>query len=291
MNLADRGGVAVRVVQFAVFLGAGLALGYFSWMSMMWGVWGAPIHVVHYLGVFGALGLLGGALVCLANPRRGRIMAVVSLAVMGTFWIPSTASLVPQHNVILSPLAFVVVGLYLGTVAFSLLYPAPWRGSVPALVIVLLGATGFAATTAIQRMRMGEFARPSIAYFRWQPSNQGNVEVVRDPDGWIDSEVRTLLERGGIHGRLEWSGATGGQGDSHHLIIVAAAAPPEPHELPYPREGVILYIFDGTQWRSLPEGAAVYPATATLEPQGSNTFLWQRVGGGRHGTTAFIWTP
>jgi hypothetical protein len=291
MNAEQRGRVVVRALQCFVYLSTGLVLGYFSWMSMMWGIWGAPVHIVHYLAVVGALALLGGAFICLVNAGRGRIVAIGSLLLMGTFWGPATASLVPQHSILVSPVAFFLVSLYLGAIAFSLFYPTRWRWSFPALFVVLLSAIGIVAATAIHRVRTGEFSRPSIAYFRWHPSNQGSIEIVRDSDGWIDTEVKTLLEQGGIHGQLAWTGASGERDASHRLIIIAAAPPPQRHELPYPRDGVIVYIFDGSRWRSLPQGTATYPAAAILEPQGSNTMLWQESGGGRRGTTAFTWSP
>src|SRR5262245_6146096 len=115
-------GKSVCFLQCVVYLFAAIVLGYFSLMSMMAGVWGAPVLPNHYLALLGALGLAVGSVTSLFNPIGGRSFAVVSLAALGTFWVPAVMSLVPRHNVIVPPLAFALVALYFAAVAFVLLY-------------------------------------------------------------------------------------------------------------------------------------------------------------------------
>lgn len=170
---------AARPIQCGVYLLTAFVLGYFTFMSMMWGVWGAPVFPSHYLAFLGALGLFASALVSLANPPAGRFLAVVSLAALGTLWIPGVVSLVPQHSTILSPIAFLVVALYFAAVGFTLLYPHRWKWSVPALVLVLGVAVTLAAATGIRRIQSGEYSRPSFAYFRWSQSGSGLTVACR----------------------------------------------------------------------------------------------------------------
>lgn len=277
-----------RPIQCVVYLLTALVLGYFTFMSMMRGVWGAPVHPAHYFALLGALGLIASALVTLAMPPGGRTLAAVSLAALGTLWIPSVVSLVPQHGVIPSPIAFLLVALYFAVVGFTLFYPVRWKWSVPALVLVLGVAVILAAVTSIRRIQCGEYSRPSFAFFRW--SRSGNdLTVERDHAGWIDSKVRTLLHRSGIHGALEWTGSSGQRSAPHRVILLAERQPVAPYQLRYPRLGTVIYAFDGSQWHMIPSDAATYSSYATIQPEGSITMLWQDVGGGRQGSTAFVW--
>ena len=279
---------ATRPIQCVVYLLTALVLGYFTFMSMMWGVWGAPVHPAHYLALLGALGLFASALVSLANPPAGRALATVSLAALGTLWIPSGISLVPQHNVVVSPVPFMLVATYFAGFGFTLLYPVRWKWSVPALTLVLGVAVTLIAATAIRRIQGGEYSRPSFAYFRWSRYGDG-LTVKGDDDGWIDSEVRTLLQRSGIQGVLEWTGSSGERSALHRVILLAQRQPVASYQLHYPRLGTLIYAFDGSEWHRIPGGAATYSSYATIEPEGSSTMLWEDVGGGRQGTTAFAW--
>ena len=279
---------AIRSLQCVVYLITALVLGYLTYMSLMWGVWGAPVYPTHFIALLGALGLFVSALVSLGWARTGRTLAVVSLAALGTFWVPGVISLVPQHNIIVSPIDFFVVGLYFGAVGFALLYPVRWRWSVPAFVLVLSTAVTLAAVTAIRRFQSGEYARPSFAYFKWSPSGNG-LTVERDLDGWIDSETKALLQRSGIRGKLEGTGSSGARSAAHRVILLAQRAPGTSYQLRYPRVGTLIYTFDGSLWRMIPSNAATYSSYATIEPQGSSTMLREDVGGGRQGTAAFVW--
>ncbi len=172
--------------------------------------------------------------------------------------------------------------------AFALFHPRRWRWSVPAFVALLGLAAAFAGVAAAERLRSGELYRYSVASFRWRAGGEGLL-VERDPGGWIDAEARRLLEAAGIRGRLDFSGASGDPSAPRRMIVLAQHPPPSRHELRYPRDGVIVYAFDGESWRTLPPHAPTFPSSATLEPEGSTTVLWQAVRGGRTGATAFRW--
>jgi hypothetical protein len=277
-----------RPVQFVFYLIASLVLGYLTFMSMMWGVWGAPVHLAHYTALLGAVMLFAGAFVSLANPGWGRIVSLAGLVSMGSLWIPGVVSLVPEHNILISPLSYLVFLLYFAAIGFALFYPIRLRWSIPAFVIVLFVAGGFAGVTAFNRVRGGEFVRPSFAYFRWHPGDK-NLVINRDPDGWIDAEARTLLEQAGIRGSLEWTGSSGARSASRRVILLAQSQPTSRYELHYPCHGILIYAFDGARWHKIPERAETFPTFATLEPEKSATMLWQDTGGGRQGTTAFSW--
>lgn len=276
-------------VQFVIYAVTALLLGFLTFRSMMWGVWGAPVHPAHYMGLLGAFALFVGAIISLSRPAQGRFVSMMGLAGMGTFWLPATASLVPQHDVIISPVAFLVVGLFFAAAGFALLYPRRWRWSLPALGLLVCTAIGIAGMVTARRLHDGEYARPSFAYFHWHPGGEG-LEVRLDPDGWMDSEARALLARSGIHGTLEWSGSSGEHSAGHRVILLAQRQPVSPFRLHYPRQGILIYAYDGSQWRVIPESAATFPSFATIQPEGSNTMLWQEdADGGRQGTTAFSW--
>jgi hypothetical protein len=278
----------VRPVQFVIYVAAALVLGYLTFMSMMWGVWGAPVYPTHYIALFGALALFAGAFLSLANPNRGRLVSLAGLVGMGSLWLPGIVELIPQHSIIISPVAYLGFLLYFAVIGFALFYPKRWKWSVPAFALVLCIAVGFAGVTASARVRGGEFVRPSFAYFRWHPGGESLV-IEQDSDGWIDSEARTLVEQAGIRGKLEWTGSSGDRGASHRVIVLAQRQPVSRYELHYPRHGTVVYAFDGARWQMIPERAATFSTFATLEPEKSATMLWQDAGGGRQGTTAFTW--
>jgi hypothetical protein len=277
-----------RPAQFVIYVAAALVLGYLTFMSMMWGVWGAPVHPTHYIALLGALALLAGAFVSLANPNWGRLFSLAGLVGMGSLWIPGVVALVPQHNIIVSPVEYLAFLLYFSVIGFALLYPKRWKWSVPAFAVVLGAAAGFAGVTASARVRGGEFVRPSFAFFRWYPGGESLV-IEQDSDGWIDSEARTLLQQAGIRGRLEWTGSSGERSASHRVILLAQRQPVVHYELHYPRHGILIYAFDGARSQLIPERAATFSTFATLESENQSTMLWQDAGGGREGTTAFTW--
>lgn len=280
-------GDGVRRAQFAGFLVTAVVLGSSTFRSMMWGIWGAPVYPTHYIALLGAFGVFVGAFLSLWQPERGRLVALVGLAGLGTLWVPGVVALVPEPGIHASPWAYSIFLLYFVALGFGLLYPKRWKWSLPALVATLALAVAFAGVVTASRVRDGELVSPSFASFRWTRAEGGLV--VDDPRGWIDAETRSSLERAGIRGRLEWTASSGERSSSHRIILLVQAQPPGAFELHYPRGEVLVYAYDGVQWRMIPDDAETFPASATIEPQDSATILWQDTGGGRQGTLAFTW--
>jgi len=252
------------------------------------GVWGAPLRLPNYLGLLGALGLLVSAIVSLVNPVVGRRLALLSLAALGTMCVPGVVGLVPQHSINIPLSLYCVVALYFGGVALVLFYPVAWRWSLLALLMLFSVAITLVVVTGAFRYWHGEYSRPSIAYFLWADGESDALLVRGDTGDWIDPETRSLLERAGIRGTLHWTGATGKQSASHRMIILAQSRPPS-FQLRYPKDRIVVYALDGSDWRMLPVQAERYSSYATLETNGSTTTLWETIGGGRQGTTAFSW--
>lgn len=277
-----------RPVQFLIYLVSGLVLGYLTFRSIMWGVWGAPVFSTHYIALMGSFALVAGAFISLANSNRGRIVSLAGLLSMGLLWIPGVVVLVPQHNSVISPTAYWVFLLYFSVIGFGLLYPKRWKWSVLTFAVLLIIAAGFIGVTATVRVRGGEFVRPSFAFYRWHPGEESLV-IERDLYGWIDSETLTMLQQAGIRGTLECTGGSGPGSESHRVIVLAQRQPVRPYKLHYPRQGILIYAFDGEDWKMIPQNAPTFHTFATLEPEKSVTMLWEDVGGGRQGGAAITW--
>jgi hypothetical protein len=276
-------------VSFIVYLIAALVLGFTIFRSMMWGVWGAPVSPLHYLALLGSVVLFFGAFICLVNHFSGRIVCGIALCLLGTFYVPATVSIVPAHNEILSPIVFLILLAYFSALAFVLFFPTRWKFSVPFYLITLGIAGALAAGTFIQRTAKGEYARPAFAFFVWKPG-ESVLQVQNDNDHWITTETKSLLEQNGIRGSLEWAGSSGYGTEKIRVIILAQRQITLIKQIPYPRRGTVVYAFDGTNWKTLPQNAPTYSTFATLEPQGSNTMLKEQLAnGGIQGSGAFFW--
>jgi hypothetical protein len=270
-----------RAISFLVFFLGGSAIGLFTFRLLMWAVWGAPTHPVEYVALLSSVLLLVAAFVCLFAPVAGRVLATASIVGIGTLYIPASASLVPSPNTIIPPTAYLVILGYFALLAFALFFPRPWHWSVPLLVSCLLASATFAATTYIHRSQQGDLRFPFVAEFEWTPTADP-LHVDYDPDGLIKPETRSLLSGHGITGALRWSGSQGNSAESRKVIVICRSRILTPKALPYPKSGTIIYLFDGTEWKTIPEQASVYPAHATLQPDG---MLEQ----GPEGGAAFRW--
>ncbi len=281
---------AVRAVQSVVYLLTALVLLSFTLGPLMWVAWGPPGSLPQYLiALCGAFGLAFSAIVSLSAPVAGRYAAVVSLAALGVLWVPGVVDLVPQHGIRTGwELYSVLFAVYLAAVGFALLYPVRWRWSVPVFALVLAGAMVPSGIVALQRYQSGEYSWPSFAYFRWYPDPE-SLLVVDDGNGRIDPKTKALLERWGIRGRLDWMHTRGGGTATHRVIVLAQRPPTESYELHIPRAGLLVYAFDGSQWRRIPEGAATYPSFAVLEPNGLTTRHCESRGVGRSCSLALTW--
>ena len=253
---------------------------------LMWSIWGAPTCPLGYVGLLSSLLLLIFAFVCLFNPVIGRKLATASILGIGTVYIPASASLVPSPNTIISSIAYVLVPGYFALLAFALLFPRRWRWSISLLVSCLLASAAFAATTYLYRSRHGELRFPFLVEFEWTPTPEP-LHVDYDRDRWITPEIQTLLSDRGITGSLRWHGSQGNSAESRKVIVICRSRIPSPKDLPYPKSGTIIYLFDGTVWKTIPEQASVYTAHATLRLDG----MIEQVNpsGGAEAAAAFRW--
>jgi len=280
---------AVRAVQSFVYLLTALVLLVFTLGPLMWLAWGPPGSLPQYLiALCGAFGLAFSAIVSLSAPVAGRYAAVVSLAALGVLWVPGVVYLVPQHGTNLFWGYSVLFAAYLAAVGFALLYPVRWRWSVPVFALVLAGAMVPSGILALQRYQSGEYSWPSFAYFRWYP-DPDSLLVINDRKGRIDPKTKSQLERLGIRGRLDLMGISGRNPATRWVIVLAQRRPTESYELHIPRADLLVYAFDGSQWRRIPEGAATYPSFAVLEPNGLTTMHCEARGVGRSCSPALTW--
>ena len=289
MALSDCRSAATRR-QSVVYLLTALVLLCFTLGPLMQVAWGPPGSLPQYLiALCGAFGLAFSAIVSLSAPVAGRYAAVVSLAALGVLWVPGVVDLVPQHGIRKGwELYSVLFAVYLAAVGFALLYPVRWRWSVLVFALVLAGAMVPSGIVALQRYQSGEYSWPSFAYFRWYPDPE-SLLVFDDGNGRIDPETKALLERLGIRGRLDLMGTRGASTATHRVIVLAQRQPTESYELHIPRAGLLVYAFDGSQWRRIPEGAATYPSFAVLEPNGLTTMHCETHGVGRSCSLALTW--
>lgn len=277
-----------KIVSFIIYLIAAAILGSVALYRMMLGVWGVSVSPFNYIAILASAVLLFGAILCLINFRKGRIICAIALAALGPFYISAIVSLVPEYNAAVSPIIYFIFLVYFIALAFALFYPTRWKFSFPFYLAVFLIAAVLVRTTYTHRMAIGEYARPSFASFIWKPSDS-TLQIVEDDNNWISADTKSLLEKNGIRGQLKWEGATGYRTNENRVIVLAQRQIVSPKQIFYPRSGTIIYAFDGTNWIMLPHDAPVYSSFATLKPSGSQTMLERDVLGGTEGTSAFLW--
>jgi hypothetical protein len=110
-----------------------------------------------------------------------------------------------------------------------------------------------------------EFTRLAIDSFVWKPDGpelniRHNVfRTSRTTFTFIDDATKQLLLKNGIHGTLVWCGSGGNMNDDHHrMILIASKQPLSSPRLYLPRDGKIIYVYDGDKWMTIP------PKTGTL---------------------------
>jgi hypothetical protein len=127
---------------------------------------------------------------------------------------------------------------------------------------------------------------PFIVNFKWAPGATG-LQVQRDLGGAITPAIKELLLQHGITGELSWSGSQGAAIAEPRLIVICRSRNPAPMDLHYPKHGTLIYVFDGAEWKTIPDHPDIYPAHATLTTEG---MLEQDYpDGGRQGSPAFTW--
>jgi hypothetical protein len=276
-----------RPLHFIVLLVGGLIYGFFTFQALMWAVWGAPTHPVQYIALLSSLVLLLSAFVSLASPEVARKLAVACVLGVGVYYIPATQSLVPSATLRISPMAYLLIGGYFALLSFALFYPKRFQLSIPVIVVCLLVAIGFSAHTLVQRKLDGEFRRPSIAYFKWTPSDAPlSIPNPRDRE-WLSERMLASLSEHGLRGSLDWQGSQGARDAQPKMIVISSGPIPESKDLHYPKGDFVIYVYNGSDWNSIPAEPQVYPSFATLETDG---MLRQKTSsGGIQGSSAFRW--
>jgi hypothetical protein len=274
-------------LQSLVYLVIGLFFALFTFGIILWSVWGAPTSIIQYVALYSALGLAITSVIVFYSPIVAQRIAVFCCLGMGLYFIPAAGSLVPSAMVRLSPTTFMIFASYYALLGFSLFYPHKTKVSKPTLFLCLAVSAGIFAYTARQRFSQGEFNRPVIAYFSWEPSTSPlTIDQPKDAK-WLSDSSRSALEAEKMTGTLRWRGSWG-EGDSRPRMIVISSGPiPTDKELKFPKSAEVIYIFDGTSWKTIPKRAELYSSFATLDTEG---MLWQKsTRGGRQGTSAFSW--
>jgi hypothetical protein len=278
-----------RAIGFGVFFIAGLVFGFFTLQQLFWAVWGAPTYPVQYIALFSSLPLFLSSFLYLVHPVPGRALATLSLLGMGTLYIPAASSLVPTAGLLISPVSYLMMLGYFALLAFALFFPTRLRASIPILAVCLCTSAGFAATTYVRRVQHGDMQWPSFVYFEWVPGAT-DLQVQHDPDGSITPATKKLLLQYGVTGTLRWSGGGGSEGTpvtEPRTIVICRSRISAPKDLHYAKRGTVIQIFDGSQWKSIPDQPDTYPAHVTLKTDG---IVEEDVpGGGTEVGQIFVW--
>src|SRR6266566_1209115 len=260
-----------REIQALCYLIGGGLLVWVIVGRMLLVVWGVPLHPLLFVALLSALAVIVGGILTLQRPQRGRVIAICGLLGMLSIWFPWIISLVPQHNIIQRPLAYLIVVGYLALFAFAVLFPTrSWFG-IAALIAVCASGAVTAGATYRQRQQMGEYARPSIACFRWSPSPTNQLEIARDPFGCVDAKVKDALFHARIYGSLSWT--SGRSEGANRILVLAQSNPQATSRLFYPRHGLLVYAYDGKAWTKIPADAAIYPLYSSFEPSGADSMI------------------
>jgi hypothetical protein len=211
-------------IQAAVYLLAGCSLAGLIALRILLIFYGVALHPMLFVALVAALIVAGAGMMSLVRPQVGRLIAACGLVGLLPIWFSWLASIVPEHNIIPSPLAYFAVLGYLGVVGFVSLYPTRSRLSVSAVVAVLIAGVLTVAMTYRHRQQLGEYDRPSVARFRWDPIPSNDLVIARDPLGCIEQDVKANLVSAGIHGSLSWSGGST-RNTAQRLLVLAQVRP------------------------------------------------------------------
>ena len=278
-----------RPLQAIVYVLVGCAFAWLIAMRMLLIVWGVPLHPLLFVALLAAAAVAGGGVVSLAQPERGRFVAACGLTGLLTIWFPWLISIVPEHNTIPSPLAYLAVIGYALAFAFASFYPTRSWLSVSAFVLILICGIVTLGVTYNYRGRMGEYDRPSIACFRWDPNPSDMLVIARDPLGCIDEQTKATLAEANLHGSLSWCGGSTRE-TAQQLLVFAQTQPPADSRLFYPRHGLVIYAFDGKGWIKIPSKAETYALYSTFQPSGTDVMICSDdFSGGRTCTACLQW--
>lgn len=283
----------MKIILFVGYLVLGLIAGLLNWLSLSMAIWGAPTHRVQYIGLLGALGLISAALISVFRPTFGRKVAIGSLALMATFWIPAIASVAPLRNTLWSFTYHLKVSAqfipFFAASALALFYPSRTKWSWAAFLGLLLLAAGVLGAETYNLAVAGEYARPGIYFFHWVPGSTPLTSEDTDPRYKIDAESLRLLTEAGVKGKLKWTGASAFPEQKRKLIFLVASQIGSTYEAHFPRAETSLHIFDGKKWMKVPGSNDDYPLSVRLRPDGRWTMLEEPLKHGTQGYSAYGW--
>jgi hypothetical protein len=255
--------------------------------SLMLVFYGVVPHPLLLFALLSCGGFIAAGIVTLSNPIRGRMIAVCALIAVAPLWVVWIIELVPQYSIRFSLLTYALLPIYVVVLAFVLFLPHRLRFSITIIVVVCCSAGILAWGTYVKRVQGGEYDRPGVACFRWRTDPANQLVILRDPINWIDARARHALEQAHIHGTLQWTGSVGEPRLRNRMIVLLQTKPANGTRLYPPRDGVLLYAFDGQRWLKSPGDAPTYPLFLTLEDKEGHTMLYEQVDGGKQGSEAF----
>ena len=171
---------------------------------------------------------------------------------------------------------FIILGV-------ALFYPHRWWWSLPLFACCAFASLACAGFTYVHRAQRGEVTFPKFVSFALKPSAEP-IHAAYDPNHCLTPDIQQLLAPNGITGALDWCGGAATEG--RRVIVICSARISRDKDLPHPKNGAVVYLFDGSDWKTFPADAAVYAVHATLRPDGM--FLQRGVVGGTQGWPAFI---
>ena len=233
----------------------------------MWAVWGAPTHWTQYAGLISSLVLSVGATSLIFSAEKGQGACVLGVLGMSSFYVPAVASIIPAENTIISPLSYVIVTSYLALVVATARYPKHIAGSTWIIVLVPLAMGVWGGFTAYTRWQSGEYNRPEIIGFLASRSEKP-LEIPGEYSALVPVAMRSAMAKAGIGGSLVWRAGFFENKRKPSVVVIATSQISEPHRLHYPKQGTIIYIWNGEQWITLPANTECYPAYATLQVDG-----------------------
>lgn len=258
----------------AAYLLAGLAATYFCWLNLMMAVWGAPTHWTQYVAVLSGLVLTGGAMTLLVTKDKGQVTCVAGTAGLAFMMVPMSMAVIPAEHIRVNPVAYVFLAIYVALAAAVVNFPERlrfrWAGAVMTLVVLTM--VGAAGVMTIDRWLNGEFNRPVIIGFTAErstapldlPANAGpNLPVDLFP-----ATLREEISRTGVGGRLKWSGMIGLNTYETRMVIIVTGPIPLSQQLAYPKQGTIVYVWNGDRWSTIPRETLCHAASAYLLPNG-----------------------
>jgi len=225
------------------------------------------------LAVLCAVAIIFGGVWCATKPDRGRVVAlggVMGLLPLCFLWI---VDMVPEHNRLNSTLDFAIVGTYLALLGFGLFFPGSYRYSWIAFGLVICSAFATYAFTYTNRVAQGEYDRPTLECFIWDPEPTHDLIIANIFETGGKQELAELLGNAGIRGTVEQSGWGDTASGRNRLIVLAQAPPPPNTKLFFPKQGSLIYAFDGAQWTKFPPDAATFPLYASFKDDVGNSMI------------------